>query len=101
MTYPVDNNEKELALIFTYNYQNLLASIGTKDNPQRYARFQYDAQGLLIQEILCPDTKNAIVHRSYKYSSSGFFNWYYDYSLAQHLHHFAKNGYGDAESGNA
>lgn len=98
LTYPVKVNGKPLTLVHRRNRLGQLVELGTSNQPARYARFTYHANGHLDSEHYHPDTPYHFT-RSYRYNSPGFLEQISDPFLTEEVAYtekgYGQDGYGD------
>lgn len=98
LTIPITVDGQPLSLIHSYNKIGQLVALGTKDQIDRYAIFNYHATGQVASEQYQPSSLNSFI-RYYNYTSPGYLEKISDSFLTETIS-YLDNGYGQPGHGN-
>ncbi|ODM92517.1 tRNA(Glu)-specific nuclease WapA [Orchesella cincta] len=93
LQYPRNSKkEKSFNLMHSYDKVGRLTGLGTREDPNCFAKFSYSSSGQVIEEVIEPNTSSQFI-RSYGYNSPGLLVEISDPFLSQSLA-FTQDGYG-------
>ncbi|XP_065088472.1 uncharacterized protein LOC135709951 [Ochlerotatus camptorhynchus] len=95
--YPIDVNGTDFKLMYSYNNAGDMVSIGTLTNPVRFAKLQYNADGL-VQEIQFEPGSSSAYKREFDYNEPGYLKRISDTFLEEKVSYLEADGYGSAYS---